>query len=254
VPRGNPDGGQWTDDLRWLGGTVPAADTDRGELVEGMAADRLVGQAPLVLVQSRRRTHVPYVCINGQRTSLTPAQAVQLDILEALRMVAVAQARAIQPGWRPRPSAYGDPAGLIAARRWEIEQAREFTAGRGHTASGPQEALAEVLAPQGVPRGSRGATDEIYVVRKLRCWTSSAALRAKRAEFPHQRDTQVKSSSYRMGIGSAYVGANNTGRLSTSCGTRPVALHHITNSIGEDRRADKSSTSYVWNKHFEVYS
>jgi len=79
APRGNPDGGQWTD----VGGGSGA------------------GQAQLI---SSRPRSGGMVRIGGRLVEATPAQQLRLELSAARARDAVRRVREIEPNWRPTPS------------------------------------------------------------------------------------------------------------------------------------------------------
>jgi hypothetical protein len=83
APRGDPDGGQWTD-----GGG-------------GGSGDAGSGQAQLI---SSRPRSGGTVRIGGRLVEATPAQQARLAVSQARAEDAVRRMREIEPNWRPRPS------------------------------------------------------------------------------------------------------------------------------------------------------
>lgn len=100
VPRGNPDGGQWTD--------------------EGRNEDDTSSQ----LVSGRRTRNGGHVSINGRWVQVTPAQQVRAQLSHNAMRKAVREMQQIDPNWRPRPQAYETVEGLIAANRATQAEAR----------------------------------------------------------------------------------------------------------------------------------
>ncbi len=64
------------------------------------------------------------VRINGQTTELTPSQAARLSVAQARAEEAIGRIREIDPNWKPSPSAYQSPEGLIRAYEADALQAQ----------------------------------------------------------------------------------------------------------------------------------
>jgi hypothetical protein len=131
VPRGNPDGGQWTSDGRVRNGRQDP------RILSDVTSDRI--DSGTQYAQSRTRGAFGRVVINGQRVEPSPAQQVRLTVVEAQAREAIRRVQELDPKWQPAPSAYESVEGLIAAykrmlvrrsseslnfSRWESDQAR----------------------------------------------------------------------------------------------------------------------------------
>ncbi len=100
VPAGNPDGGQWID-----GGETG-------------------GDTRVELVSSRRPRGNGQIRIGQRWLPATSGQQLRISISQTARDRAVAEARRIDPSWRPRAQAYETIEGLIEATeatRFEAE-------------------------------------------------------------------------------------------------------------------------------------
>jgi hypothetical protein len=112
VPAGNPDGGQWTDGGGGINDQRVLSDVDPEDI-------RPYQQ----YAQNRRRTGGP-VLINGQQFELTPAQGARLAVAQAEARDAIARVRQMDRDWKPPPSAYQTPEGLIRSYQADAAQAR----------------------------------------------------------------------------------------------------------------------------------
>lgn len=92
VPAGNPDGGRWTD------GAIPV--NSRGP-------------------RSGRPRRV-----GGRWQSVTPDQEARLAVSLGDMQAMLRAVRRLDPGWRPRPSLYGDVEGQIVANNGVAREAR----------------------------------------------------------------------------------------------------------------------------------
>lgn len=97
VPKGNPDGGQWTDEGSGAR-VIPVQARPPG----GRGGPRRVG---------------------GRWRNVPPAQATQLAISNSRMRAAVQRVRELDPRWKPRPSAYETVEGEIAANRAAMREA-----------------------------------------------------------------------------------------------------------------------------------
>jgi len=86
MPRGNPDGGQWTD-----GGGGESGSDSSDTLVGGGSGRRGRGSGSTRLG-------------NGQFAEPTPGQAARYAVLRAEADARIAQVREVDPEWRPTPS------------------------------------------------------------------------------------------------------------------------------------------------------
>lgn len=97
VPRGNPEGGQWT---------------------------RAPGHAQVHQV-SRRRGGGGQIRIGGRWQPITPAQEVQLALSYGAMRQAVRDVRRVDPNWKPPAQLYATVDGLISANR-TVEHAARY--------------------------------------------------------------------------------------------------------------------------------
>jgi hypothetical protein len=159
LPRGDPDGGQWTRGPGGVGGegdrTVPSdsGTRDGQRPARRLAPGRPASRGPVGLTDRRvisdadpdndwelgeqyaQRPPTPprstggsrriadRVFINGRQFNLNPQQATQLDLLIMQRDFEVARVREIEPNWRARESAVESFDGLIDAIRSETNEA-----------------------------------------------------------------------------------------------------------------------------------
>ena len=117
IPRGNPDGGQWTGD----GGSGNGRNDPR--IISDAAPDssRPGGQ----YAQNRTRGAFSRVIINGQQVEPTPGQQARLAVVEAQAQDAIRRVRELDPKWRPDASAYESVEGLIGAYQADARQAQD---------------------------------------------------------------------------------------------------------------------------------
>jgi hypothetical protein len=117
VPRGNPDGGQWTSDGRVRNGRQDP------RILSDVTSDRI--DSGTQYAQSRTRGAFGRVVINGQRVEPSPAQQVRLTVVEAQAREAIRRVQELDPKWQPAPSAYESVEGLIAAYQADARQAQQ---------------------------------------------------------------------------------------------------------------------------------
>lgn len=131
VPKGNPDGGQWT--AEGGGGDSGSGDSGRSG---GVRDSRILSDAN---PDNEWRSGAQYasnsrgptagrgpVIINGRQIILTPGQAAALAAAEARAEAAIAKVQNVLPEWKPTPSLYQTVEGRIAAARAEAVQAEAF--------------------------------------------------------------------------------------------------------------------------------
>lgn len=106
VPRGHPDGGQWTDNPRWVG------EHDGYPANANMPAP-FDGQ--LLPVGGRGRIRRGQVRIGNRWVTVTPAQRARLVASRLEMESALLAVRRVDPRWRPRPQAYETVEGEIEA-------------------------------------------------------------------------------------------------------------------------------------------
>jgi hypothetical protein len=130
VPKGNPDGGQWTSygGGRRGGGYVHIANLRSGR--GGINDPRVLSDVALVdSAELRSGTRLVQLRGRGPRSSggtpleFTPAQAARYDALRAQADAAIARVREFEMNWRPQPSFYQTTEGAIRALQGEISQA-----------------------------------------------------------------------------------------------------------------------------------
>jgi hypothetical protein len=129
VPAGNPDGGQWTDGGGASRTQNLAGDTSRKP---GITDPRVISdtdpegvRAGDKYAQAGNRRGGVTIRINGQTYELTPGQAARLDVARARAEDAIARVRKLDPEWKPSPSFYSSPEGLI--RTYEASAAQAQT-------------------------------------------------------------------------------------------------------------------------------
>jgi hypothetical protein len=110
VPRGNPEGGQWT---RVGGGSGTSA---------GRFGRRYPSTRPTQLVSSRPRGS-GRVRIGGRLVEATPAQQARLTVSQARARAAERRVREVDPNWRPTPSLHETVEGEIAANERVVREA-----------------------------------------------------------------------------------------------------------------------------------
>lgn len=114
VPKGDPDGGQWTlgGDGAWRSMTTARGRDDPRILSD---ADPEAVKPGDQFAQVRGRRGGGPVIINGQRVDLTPEQGARLTAVQARANASIARVREVDPSWNPPPSAYQTPEGMIRA-------------------------------------------------------------------------------------------------------------------------------------------
>jgi hypothetical protein len=144
APRGDPDGGQWTD-----GGG-------------GGSGDAGSGQAQLI---SSRPRSGGTVRIGGRLVEATPAQRARLAVSDARARDAVRRVREIEPNWRPTPSLSEGVEGAILTNESVAREAETRLAEFGRQPDPPLP-LRDFFGPGGQSVGARnrGAGDEIRTV------------------------------------------------------------------------------------------
>jgi hypothetical protein len=110
VPRGNPDGGQWTSEGGGGGGR-----NDPRVLSDVTPDDEWRPGAQYA--QNRARGG------SGRGEPPTPGQAARLAVAQARAKEAIARVREADPTWRPSPSMYQSVEGEIRAYEAEAQQA-----------------------------------------------------------------------------------------------------------------------------------
>jgi len=126
VPAGNPDGGQWTDG----GGGSASSDFSGASRNRGSATVR----------------------IGGRSVPVEPGQAARLAIAQANAQNAIARVRALDPNWRPSPSAYESVEGLIGAYEADAQQAETRLAELSRVGIGPGPFAGESIPARGPER------------------------------------------------------------------------------------------------------
>ena len=141
APRGNPDGGQWTD-----GGGGSGADQAQ-------------------LISSRPRSGGT-VRIGGRLVEATPAQQARLAVSDARARDAVRRVQKIDPNWRPRPSLSEGVEGAILTNESVVREAEARLADLGLQSALPDQTSREIIQPHGQTVGVhyRRAGEEIRTV------------------------------------------------------------------------------------------
>jgi hypothetical protein len=142
VPRGNPEGGQWT---RVGGGSGTSA---------GRFGGRYAPARPAQLVSSRPRGS-GRVLVGGRLVEATPAQQARLTVSEARARAAERRVREVDPNWRPTPSLHESVEGAIAANERIVREAEARLAGHGRRVVDSARYANELFLPGGQPVGSR---------------------------------------------------------------------------------------------------
>lgn len=145
VPRGNPDGGQWTSDGSGTGHTDPRVVSD--------AIDRAEPGAQYA--QNRPRGGFGRVTINGQQVELTPGQQARLTVVEAQAWDAIRRVQELDPKWHPAPSAYESVEGLIGAYRSDARQAEDRISELRNVGIGPGPFAGDSIPARGPERDFR---------------------------------------------------------------------------------------------------
>src|SRR5262245_3053835 len=145
VPKGNPDGGQWTNDGHHSG--------------SGRQDPRVVSDATPDAVRSgsryaqgRARGAFGRVIINGQQVEPTPAQQARLAVVEAQARETIRRVQELDPKWQPTPSAYESVEGLIAAYRSDAQQAKERISALQQVGIGPGQFASDSIPARGPDR------------------------------------------------------------------------------------------------------
>jgi hypothetical protein len=143
VPRGNPDGGQWTGDGDRNGRTDPRVVSDTAPDSTGPGAQ---------FAQNRPRGGFSRVIINGQQVEPTPGQQARLAVVEAQAQDAIRRVQELDPKWRPEPSAYESVEGLIEAYQADARQAQDRTSELQSVGIGPGPFAGESIPARGPKR------------------------------------------------------------------------------------------------------
>jgi hypothetical protein len=180
APRGNPDGGQWTD-----GG--------------GGGSGATSGQAQLI---SPRPRSGGTVRIGGRLVEATPAQRARLAVSDARARDAVRRVREIEPKWRPTPSLYESAEGAILANEIVVREAEARLAESGRQRALPYRTVDEFLVMGGRPIGirHRGAGDRVRTITGSEMDASIARLTASESVPSPARN--YPGQCYRIGDGS----------------------------------------------------
>ena len=142
VPAGNPDGGQWT------GGGGGGRNDPR--ILSDATPDPIKPGAQYA--QSRPRAGAGFVTINGQEVEPTPGQAARLAVAQARAQDSIARVRALDPSWRPSPSAYSTVEGLIRSYEADAEQAQGRASDLARVGIGPGPFAGESIPARGPER------------------------------------------------------------------------------------------------------
>ena len=145
VPRGNPDGGQWTSDRRAIG-----SGRQDPRVISDTTPDSV--DSGTQYAQSRTRGAFGRVIINGQQVEPTPAQQARLAVVDAQAREAVRRVHELDPKWQPTASAYESVEGLIAAYRSDARQAQERISELQHIGIGPGVFAGESIQARGPER------------------------------------------------------------------------------------------------------
>jgi len=143
VPRGNPDGGQWTNGRIRSGRQDPRVLSD--------VTPNGIGSG-IQYAQSRTRGTSGRVIINGQQVEPSPAQQARLTVVEAQAREAIRRVQELDPKWQPTPSAYESVEGLIAAYRADARQAHERISELHQMGIGPGPFAGESIPARGPER------------------------------------------------------------------------------------------------------
>lgn len=143
VPRGNPGGGQWTNDG---GGNRPSDP----RIISDATPEPVRSGAQYA--QNRPRGGFANVIINGQQVEPTPAQQARLAVIEAQARDAIKRVQELDPRWRPEPSAYESVEGLIGAYRADLRQAQDRISELQNIGIGPGLFAGESLPARGPER------------------------------------------------------------------------------------------------------
>lgn len=155
VPRGNPNGGQWTSD---------AANGRNDPRVISDAVPDLV-DPDTQYAQNRSRGGFASVFINGQRIEPTPGQQARLTVVEAQARDAIQRVKEFDPRWQPTPSVYESVEGLIRSYQSDVDQAQNRISELQQAGIGPGPFAGESIPARGPERdfisGERGEINRI---------------------------------------------------------------------------------------------
>lgn len=144
VPKGNPDGGQWTSDGRNRSGRQDP------RVLSDVTPDGIGSGSQYA--QSRTRGAFGRVIINGQQVEPSPAQQARLTVVEAQAREAIRRVQEFDPKWQPTPSAYESVEGLIAAYRADARQSQERISELQQVGIGPGPFAGESIPARGPER------------------------------------------------------------------------------------------------------
>jgi hypothetical protein len=178
IPRGNPDGGQWTDG----GGSG-------------------TGSAQAQPISSRPRGSGT-VRIGGRLIRATPAQQMRLVVSNARARAAERQVREIDPNWRPTPSLHETVEGAIAANERIV---REAEARLGDLGGGLRRGhISEIVSPGGTLVGvhAKGAGREVRTCTEVEFSTMLEGLSS--SGIPHATPHYYPGQFYRRFDGTIF--------------------------------------------------
>ncbi len=206
VPKGNPDGGQWTLGglgSRWridltgtgVAGATPAVSSGRDDrrVISDADPETIKPGQQYAQVRGRGGGGTRTVTINGREFELTPAQGTLLDALKARAASAASRVRSVNPNWKPPASAYESPAGLISAYRADAEAAEAWMSRFLDVGPGPY-ANRCIVAPidRRLRVGEQRELNEFLVTDGCHtCGTRVAGTRSGNAVGDHQRPTAL---------------------------------------------------------------
>jgi len=116
VPRGNPDGGQWT-------GNEGVGRQNAPHVISDASSDPV--RPGSRYAQNRPRTGSANIIINGRQVEPTPGQQARLAVVESQARNIIQRLRELDPKWQPSPSAYESVEGLIQAYQSDARQAQD---------------------------------------------------------------------------------------------------------------------------------
>lgn len=140
VPKGHPDGGQWTDQGE--------SENDPRILSDVESNNDWASGARY----ASRRRRSGSVIINGQVVPVEPGQAARLAVAEARAHDALSRVRELDASWRPKPSAYATVEGLIRAYQADAQAAEARIAALASAGIGPGPFAVESIPARGPGR------------------------------------------------------------------------------------------------------
>jgi hypothetical protein len=200
VPKGNPDGGQWTDASGSSGGEAGRAGRNDPRVISDATPDNEWRPGAQYASNAPRGPYSGYgpIYVNGRPAVGTPGQQAALAAAEARAQLAISRVQEILPRWKPSFGFYDTINGRIEHAKSQAQQAESYYremqnygiipgpfAGGSIPARGPERhfTAAEIRA-----NNSHGAMSGCHI-----CGTSNPGTRSGNWGMDHQPPSSVNS-------------------------------------------------------------